>query len=395
ATVESLRRKRSSASIVSVASVRTPCRSSTATLRPNENRSPRSPENAATRAVTTTSTPAPTATRIASPRRMGCRRATRPDAARRLALALLGLGHHVGEGELTPLPRVLQVLVHLGPLLALAQGLDGEADSLLAGVDVGDLGLDHVARLEERRGLVDALGGELGDVDQPLDPLLQLDEDAEVGDAGDRALDPRTDGVAARYLAPRVFRQLLDAERDALVVDVDAEHHGLHLLALLVELGGVLHLLRPVQVGDVDQAVDVLLDLDEEPEVRDALDLAADVRADRVVDAHHLPRVRLGLLEPERDAAVGRVDVEDLDVDLLVHLEQLRGMGDALGPGHLGDVDQPLHAALDLDEGAVVGQAHDLAADAGVQRQPLGDRRPRVRHDLLHAERDALALGVV
>ena len=114
-----------------------------------------------------------------------------------------------------------------------------------------------------------------------------------------------------------------------------------------------------------------------------------------MIDADHLPGVRLGLLQAERDAPVHRVDVEDLDLDLLPRLKQLRGVGHALGPGHLGDVDQPLEPALDLDEGAVVREAHDLAPDPHADRQPLGHRGPRVREDLLHAERDPLALGIV
>src|SRR6266403_2175157 len=274
-----------------------------------------------------------------APRLVRLARHVYPD--RLLPLLLLGLGHHVGEREAPAVALARQVGLHVGALLALAQRLDGEADAFLARVDAGDLGLDRVARL---------------------------------------------------VLRPRVLDELLDAERDALVVDVDAQHDRLDLVTLLVELRGVLHLLGPVQVGDVHQAVDVLLHLDEEAEVGDALDAAAELRAHRVVHTHQLPGVRLGLLEPERDAAVGGVDVEHLDLDLLPHLEHLRGMRHALGPRHLGDVDQSLDAPLDLDEGAVVGEADDLAADARVDRQALGDGRPRIGHDLLHAERGALAL---
>ena len=57
----------------------------------------------------------------------------------------------------------------------------------LARIDVGDLGLDRIADVEELRRLVDALGRELAHVDQALEPFFELDEDAEVGDAGDRA----------------------------------------------------------------------------------------------------------------------------------------------------------------------------------------------------------------
>ncbi len=45
-------------------------------------------------------------------------------------------------------------------------------------------------------------------------------------------------------------------------------------------------------------------------------------------------------------------------------LTQLGRVLDPLGPAHLGDVDQALDALLELDEGAVVGEADHLALDA-------------------------------
>ena len=64
----------------------------------------------------------------------------------------------------------------------------------------------------------------------------------------------------------------------------------------------------------------------------------------------------------------------------------LRRVLDALGPGHLGDVHQALDALLDLDEGAVVGEADHLALDAGADRVLLVGAVPRVLLDLLEAE---------
>src|SRR6266404_4921623 len=232
ATVASLVRKRSSASTRSVASWITPRSSTTPTTLPKNGRSPRPPANTATPAATA-SIPMVAIARIVNARRMGCRRGgalggcpgnhggcgersggcerrARSSLLRRafrhgssvvaalaalaprlvrlarhvypdrlLPLLLLGLGHHVGEREAPAVALARQVGLHVGALLALAQRLDGEADAFLARVDAGDLGLDRVARLVERRRLVDALGGELRDVHQPLDPLLQLDEHTE------------------------------------------------------------------------------------------------------------------------------------------------------------------------------------------------------------------------
>jgi hypothetical protein len=72
-----------------------------------------------------------------------------------------------------------------------------------------------------------------------------------------------------------------------------------------------------------------------------------------------LPRVRLELLEAERDALALPVDVEDLDLDLLADLDHLRRVRDA-APRHVGDVQQAVHAA-EVDERAEVGDVLDDA----------------------------------
>ena len=61
---------------------------------------------------------------------------------------------------------------------------------------------------------------------KPLDPRLQLDERAVVGDVGDAAVEARLDRIFRLDALPRVVEQLLHAERDAvrLVVDLDDLH---------------------------------------------------------------------------------------------------------------------------------------------------------------------------
>ena len=70
-------------------------------------------------------------------------------------------------------------------------------------------------------------------------------------------------------------------------------------------------------------------------------------------------------------------------------------MLDLLGPAHLADVDQTLDAGLELHEGAVVGEAHDLALDALADDVDLFGVVPGVFLGLLQAQADALGLGVV
>ena len=107
-----------------------------------------------------------------------------------------------------------------------------------------------------------------------------------------------------------------------------------------------------------------------------------------------LPRIVLGLLEAQRDAALLRVDLEDLHFDLLAGGDDLAGMDVLLGPAHLGDVDQAFDARLQLHEGAVVGDVRDGALEAGADRILGLDAGPRIGLQLLHAEADALRLRV-
>ena len=118
------------------------------------------------------------------------------------------------------------------------------------------------------------------------------------------------------------------------------------------------------------------------------------IGAGRILLDEHFPRIAHGLLEAERDAALDRIDLEDLHLDLLRGRDDLAGMHVLLGPRHFGDVDQAFDAGLELDEGAVVGDVGDAALEAGADRILGLDALPRIVEQLLHAERDAVGLVV-
>ncbi len=65
-----------------------------------------------------------------------------------------------------------------------------------------------------------------------------------------------------------------------------------------------------------------------------------------------------------------------------------------LGPRHFGDVDEAFHTGLQLDERAVVGDVGDATLVAGARRVLELDAFPGIGLKLLHAERDALGLGI-
>jgi hypothetical protein len=144
----------------------------------------------------------------------------------------------------------------------------------------------------------------------------------------------------------------------------------------------------------VDHAVHVAVEADEQAELGLVLDLALDDRADRMVAGEGLPRILQRLLEAERDAALGRIDLEHDHVDFLRGRQDLAGMHVLLRPRHFRNVDQAFDARLQLDERAVVGDVGDRAADLLADRELGADIAPRIRLELLHAERDAVGFLV-
>src|SRR5688572_24277886 len=289
---------------------------------------------------------------------------------------------------------VLAVLLPVGAVLVGLERADAQPDLPLLRAQLDDLHLVAVAHLE-----VDLLAPvgvvELRHVDEPFDALVELDERAEVGHARHLALDGVAHLVTGEEVVPDVGGELLETERQPLVLGVDAEHHRLDHVALLQHLRRVLHALAPRHVGDVNQAVDVLFDLDERAELGEVAHLALDARTHRVLLGELVPRVALDLLEAQRDAPCRRIHAEHHRVDVVADVEDLRRVLDALAPRHLGDVDEPLDARFELDEGAVVGEADHLTAHARADRVAVLHRGPRILHELLVAERDALGGGVV
>ena len=128
-------------------------------------------------------------------------------------------------------------------------------------------------------------------MDEAVDAFLDLDEDAEVGDVADLALDDRTRRVLLGELLVRVRLELLHAERDAVLLDVDVEHDRLDHVADGDHLRRVLHAARPRHLGDVDEALDALLELDEGAVVLERDDLAAHDGARHVLLGGAAPRI--------------------------------------------------------------------------------------------------------
>src|SRR5208282_5304586 len=260
-------------------------------------------------------------------------------------LALDHVGGLIPAGDVG-LPRVFLEL------------LEPQGDPLAVLIDVQHLATDTLAFFKQLVGMTDlARPAHVGDVQQSVDPFLDLDEGTVVGEVADRALDHGAGRVLAGHLVPGVDLGLLHAQGDFLLVLVDAKDHDFDLVANVDQLAGVVDPLGPAHLRDVDQALDTLLELDKGPVAHDVDHLADDAGAHRVLVGHILPGTGALLLEPQRDLFPVLVDVQDHDLDLVVDLEHVAGMVDT-APAHVGDMQQSVDTSQ-VDEGTEVGDVLD------------------------------------
>ena len=187
----------------------------------------------------------------------------------------------------------------------------------------------------------------------------------------------------------------LDREGEATALGIDLENLHLDLVTGGNHLTRVLDVVRG-ELGDVDQALHAVEDLDEGPEGDHLGDRTLEVVPDVVGVDHPLPGVVLGLLEAERDALALTVDLQDLDLDGVPDREGLAGVV-YVRPGDLGDVDQAVDA-VEVDEGAEVDDVGDLALHDGAGLELVEDLLPRAAALLLEdgaaREDDVVALPV-
>src|SRR6185369_13807722 len=162
-------------------------------------------------------------------------------------------------------------------------------------------------------------------------------------------------------LLVRVRLELLHAERDPVLLDVDVEHDRLDHVADRDHLRRMLDPAGPRHLGDVDQTLDALLELDEGAVVLERDDLAAHHGAGHVLLGRAAPRILGDLLEAEADALGVGVELEDLHANVVADLEQLARVVDP-APAHVGDVEQAVDAA-EVDERTVLGEVLDDTLD--------------------------------
>ncbi len=256
---------------------------------------------------------------------------------------------------------------------ALVGLLERQADPPPLQVDVDHLDHDLVADLHNLLGDLDVPLGQLGDVHQALDALLDADERAERHQLGDPAGHHLADLVGPGELAPGILLRRLQRQRHPFPLQVDVQYLDCDLLADLDDLARVIDVL-PGQLGDVDQAVHPA-EVDERPEVDDRGHRAgADLTLGQLVEELGAD-LGLGLLQP---GPAGQHHV----VAVLVQLDDLRferatdvGL-QVPDPAHLDQRGRQEAAQADVEDQAALDHLDDGALDDLVVFLFLLDRAP-------------------
>ena len=100
----------------------------------------------------------------------------------------------------------------------------------------------------------------------------------------------------------------------------------------------MLDALGPAQIADVHQAINTVFDFDECSKVGKVAHAAFDSCAHRELVMQRFPGIGFQLLHAQRNAPFLGVDIQHHALNAVVHVDDLRRMLHALGPGHLAHV---------------------------------------------------------
>ena len=224
-------------------------------------------------------------------------------------------------------------------MLGIAQPLfHTQHDFLLIFVKFHDFQRQLVVFCEVFVRAFQVVNAQLGDGHQSLDLAFELDHHSAFEHVRNAAVHGIAHGVGHGQRGPGIFNGLFVSQRDALAILVDIEHDNIQFRALFNHLARMANALRPRHIGNMHQPVDPLFDFDKRAKIGQIPHHASKRHAGRVFDIQGLPRIRLHLLETQRDFLAFLVHAQDHHLDLIAGCDQLGGMADVLRPRHFRNV---------------------------------------------------------
>src|SRR5215475_6587141 len=225
---------------------------------------------------------------------------------------------------------------------------------------------------------------------QTFYPIVGLDKSPEICEARHFTGDHITKAMSIEEPVPGIRFEVFDRKRKPAIFYIDRGNDGFDFLILLERLARMLDPFGPRNVGDVNETVNSLFDLDKCAEISQIPHTSFDSRPDTIALLQCLPGIRFDLFDAEADPAGVLIDLEHLRFDILPRREEFRRMFHPLRPAHLRDMHQTFDPRFEFDKSAVIGQRDYLPSNSRPDRITLDRCRPRVRDQLFVSEADAL-----
>src|SRR5690554_504258 len=238
------------------------------------------------------------------------------------------------------------------------QLLDAQGDTLTLRIDRQDNGVDLVAFLVLTYSFLARLvPGDIRQVNQTVDAAIQTDEDTEVSDGLDLTGDLVAFVELAGELFPGVRMTLLDTQGDTTTLFVDVQNHNFNFVTHLNHFGRMDVLVGPIHFGNVNQTFHTFFQLSKAAVVGQVGYACGNTGTFRVTCLDINPGIRAQLLQTQGYTVTLTVELQNLNVNLVAHIDDFARMLDAF-PSHIGDVQQTIHTAQ-VGECAVVGEVLD------------------------------------
>ena len=173
-------------------------------------------------------------------------------------------------------------------------------------------------------------------------------------------------------------------------VVVSRKDHHFRSVPFFEDIRGFGDLVGPRNIGHMQQPFDARLEFDERAVIGEVPDGPGHATADLELVRSGGPGILLRLFRTQRDLLRGRIKAQNHNIQFHSDRKDLTRVIDALGPGKLTNVDQPLNSGLEFHESAVRQNIDDLAVDLITDRVTLIDRAPGIRPLLLETKGDLL-----
>src|SRR5712691_5138528 len=132
----------------------------------------------------------------------------------------------------------------------------------------------------------------------------------------------------------------------------------------------------PGNVRNVNQPIYSIFNFNERSKVSQVSYTTMDARSYLIAFVQGLPRIVLDLFHAQANPACLRINAQHFYFNRVIRVHQLTWMFYPFRPTHLRHMNQSFHAILELDEGAVIGNAGNASRHSGTDWKPLLYARP-------------------